>query len=166
MDLINIAPILERCPAGTKLYCPLLGEVSFIRVNDCIYNNNSNKIICGTKEGFEYSFNLYGQYFISYPNAECMLFPSKENRDWNTFKVDLSVDTIVLVSDYVSSLGVEKCYIKRYAGNHCCFSNGKSSRNCNTAVGWKTIVPLDKINIRNNEISFNPKDNYGTETSC
>ena len=73
MSKINILEKLINCKKGTKLYSPLFGEVKFDSIdNNTIYIYINNKI---------YSFNRYGQYFDSYNDAECLLFPSKYNRD-------------------------------------------------------------------------------------
>lgn len=79
--------ILKNVPVGTKLYSPILGEVNFIRVEENkvypirVLSTNSNNFeeqVCFTKEGF---------YMDKYINAECVLFPSKEQRDWSKFEV-------------------------------------------------------------------------------
>lgn len=79
---MNIAKILKDCPKGTKLYSPLFGYVLLhsiqeidtypIRVMTCI----GNRLESFTKSGL----------FTNQCPGECMLFPSKENRDWSTFK--------------------------------------------------------------------------------
>jgi hypothetical protein len=33
------------------------------------------------------TFTKEGRFLIEYEDAECMLFPSRENRDWSTFAV-------------------------------------------------------------------------------
>lgn len=81
---IDLTRILKDCPKGTKLYSPLFGEVFF------------EGIICGSSysikvriNGGEYNdlriFTSDGRFFDSYKEAECLLFPSKENRDWSKF---------------------------------------------------------------------------------
>lgn len=76
---INIAEILKDCPIGTKLYSPLCGECTLHEVvKDKIFIRTcSNERIV--------IFDEYGRYFN---DSECLILPSKENRDWNTFKVD------------------------------------------------------------------------------
>ena len=75
---INIAEILKDCPIGTKLYSPLCGECTLHEVvKDKIFIRTcSNERIV--------IFDEYGRYFN---DSECLILPSKENRDWNTFKV-------------------------------------------------------------------------------
>lgn len=33
--MINIADILKDCPKGTKLYCTLIGDCEFSRLDEC-----------------------------------------------------------------------------------------------------------------------------------
>lgn len=78
---INIAGKLKDCPKGTKLYSPIFGEVVF----DHIHNK---EIIVYLKNAIPRCFSYYGQYLCStsITDGECMLFPSKDNRDWSTFQ--------------------------------------------------------------------------------
>lgn len=74
---INIADILKDCPKGTKLYTPLFGEVTLGIDEKCC-------IIVYKLDGIKTSFTEEGHY-TSYPNSECVLFPSSEMRDWTKF---------------------------------------------------------------------------------
>ena len=75
---LNLCEILKNCPKGFKLYSVVYGEVTFLSIKDGIYpicvliNNN----------GKEY-FSSSGKLCESY--GECLLFPSKEQRDWSKF---------------------------------------------------------------------------------
>ena len=73
---MNIVEILKNVSKGTKLYSPAFGEVIFKKV---IGNNILVNDICD----IERVFSSDGKF---YKDSECMLFPSRENRDWNTFK--------------------------------------------------------------------------------
>lgn len=77
---MNIAEILKDCPKGTKLYSPIFGEVELIEVN-------SQEILVQTYNLDNVYFDIEGRFNIGYDNTECLLFPSKENRDWSTFKI-------------------------------------------------------------------------------
>lgn len=81
---LNLVEILKDCPKGTKVYSPMLGEMEFIE----IYPNSSYPIIAESKRHrcTPDFFTKEGKY-IDDCDAECMLFPSKDNRDWSTFKV-------------------------------------------------------------------------------
>ena len=77
---IDLTKILKDCPRDTKLYCSLYGEVLFegIITGKCnhfieVYVKVLNSLIM---------FTYNGRYFS---NGECVLFPSKDQRDWNKF---------------------------------------------------------------------------------
>ena len=73
---INIAAILESKPQGTKLYSLTYG--------DCSYQGYTGDfgIECQSQNGVQFNLDEYGKYCIE---GECILFPSKEIRDWSKF---------------------------------------------------------------------------------
>lgn len=80
---MNIAEILKKCPKGTKLYSPLFGDVELVEAKDDL----NYSITCSTTKGELWYFADNGKFYGSYPSAECMLFPSKDQRDWSKFIV-------------------------------------------------------------------------------
>lgn len=87
---MNIAEILKNCPKGTKLYSPIFGEVEFGFVSPdgwikCYANS--------TQLGMFYPDGTYSK------NGEVMLFPSKEQRDWNKFLVPFKNGDIIVTTD-------------------------------------------------------------------
>lgn len=85
---LNLVEILKDVPKGTRLWSPIYGECEFSEiVND---EDISHPIICRTNlnsgDFGRESFSADGKFSTLYKNAECVLFPSKENRDWSTFK--------------------------------------------------------------------------------
>lgn len=80
---MNIAEILRKCPRGTKLYSPVFGEVELAKV---AYDEEYS-ITCITKNGVYGLFTRDGLLFFDYSDTECMLFPSKDQRDWSKFVV-------------------------------------------------------------------------------
>lgn len=83
MEKINLVEILENYPTGTKLYSPIFGEVTFMK----IYKDNPFSIMVITSEDEIASFSAEGQFYQSYKNSECLLFPSKDQRDWSKFEI-------------------------------------------------------------------------------
>ena len=75
-DMNNIAEILKNMPANTKLYSPIFGEVTFVKVYTGTYTTS---IFVKDAMDRKLSFETDGKYS---PNGEIMLFPSKEMRDW------------------------------------------------------------------------------------
>ncbi len=79
---INIAEILRDCPKGMKLYSLLFGNVKFLT----IYNDGIFSIEVRTDERRETArFTKEGLYHSNYSDAQCVLFPSSEMRDWSKF---------------------------------------------------------------------------------
>ena len=76
---IDLTKILKDCPKGTKLYSPIFGEVDFIKIG----NGDDYPII--TKSGvYNPNFTDSGLYYAD-KDGECLLFPSKDQRDWGKF---------------------------------------------------------------------------------
>lgn len=76
---------LKGCPEGTKLYSPLYGEVEFVRID--IGNHKFPIIVRALENEIPYSnvnFTDEGKWY-NVEQSECLLFPSKDNRDWNKF---------------------------------------------------------------------------------
>ena len=83
---LNLVEILKDCPKGTKLYTPISGEVYLNRVycNNDDYPINVSCDISGN--GIELSFAKDGRYYSECEDGECILFPSRDQRDWIKFK--------------------------------------------------------------------------------
>lgn len=81
---INLIEILKDIPDGTKLWSPLCGECEFIEILPC----DAYPIRITHGKGhmtLYYNFSLQGKV-CNNSDAECLLFPSKGNRNWSTFK--------------------------------------------------------------------------------
>ena len=78
---IDLTKILKDCPEGFKLYSPLFGEVELKVIGGNKYpiittpTEDDCSIAAFTKDGFYYERK----------DAECILFPSKDQRDWSKF---------------------------------------------------------------------------------
>lgn len=77
---INIAELLKDCPRGMELYSPLCGT--------CVFDGlNMGTIICTKQNTQEITFTSEGYYMLPvFDNCECMIFPSKDQRDWSKFQ--------------------------------------------------------------------------------
>lgn len=78
---INIAEILKDCPKGMKMYSPIYGKVELWKVN----SNSVYSIMTATSIDRAGTFTSEGLLYEKYPSAECLLFPSREMRDWTKF---------------------------------------------------------------------------------
>lgn len=79
---IDLTKILKNCPKGTEFYHAAYGRVWFI----CIDLNSSYPIrLSFSKEIFD-DVSVTSEGFLNKNhNGECLLFPSKDQRDWNKF---------------------------------------------------------------------------------
>lgn len=77
---IDLTKILKDCPEGWKLYSPIGGEVEFSAIEESeIYSIN---VRCQKRK---FTFSKEGYYYLEVEDAECILFPSKDQRDWSKF---------------------------------------------------------------------------------
>ena len=130
---MNLVEILKNAPEGTKLYSTIFGYVELLCVtNDLNYpikvktcSNDTLEIF--TKEG-KYSINFDG---------ECVLFPAKENRDWNTFKIEKSYEFKPF----------DKVLVRAYeANNWSCNYFSHMSKGCYVCLGgivWNYCIPYN-----------------------
>ncbi len=86
--------------------------------------------------------------------GECLVFPSKENRDWERLLKDkkdqlLPFNTPVMVSE---------------GDNYWCLRYYKKCRQCHVSkinsngVNWKYIVPVSKFDFEADDLSINLKN--------
>ena len=80
----TVADYLKNAPKGTKLYSPIFGECTYKEIVD------KDELIYVDVNGDSYYFSPLGQYLTpgsNFRNGECLLFPSKEVRDWNNYQL-------------------------------------------------------------------------------
>ena len=85
---LNLTKILKDAPEGMKLWSPLYGDCAFINVDltDVIYPIHC-KITTKDRRTTYVGFTKDGRLDIQFENTGCLLFPSKENMDWSTFRI-------------------------------------------------------------------------------
>lgn len=86
---MNIAEILKYCPKGTKLYSAVHGEVNFIETTP------SNMI----KVEMLYNYEIFFEDGTLSRDGECVLFPSKDQRDWEKFRLPVKRGDIMMKAD-------------------------------------------------------------------
>ena len=77
---IDLTKILKYCPEGTKLYSSTFGQVEF----QYIKSDSMYPIVIKLENGVIESIASDGKIFNDY-NGECIIFPSKDQRDWSKF---------------------------------------------------------------------------------
>lgn len=79
---INITTILKDKPKGTKLYSTVHGKCTFKSITDEIFKINFCTSKFGLTQTGECVLIKFGNMF---DGGECVVFPSKEMRDWSKF---------------------------------------------------------------------------------
>ena len=168
--MINIFNLIKGLE-GNEFYSPLFGK--------CIYKGN-NKYITESVRAIEFTYVFQGErrtaYFtetgrfigkIKRENScfiddvysdECLLFPSKEQRDWNKFirpKEPLKENTLVYYKIYKNEIEW-KVGFYRNEGSIYIMKNSKEVNNIRNA---EVIIPINKINQM--DLSYYEYDNYG-----
>lgn len=131
---MNIAEILKDAPEGTKLFSPLFGEVELQSVSD--------PMIEVRIEGAVSTFYKDGRYYKSYPNSECLLFPSKDKRNW---------DNVCFLKNKAPVMVSNNGYnwkLRGFRDNHAAYLLDEDG-NIVSYCHWEYAVPIDKFNFEN-----------------
>ena len=160
---LNLVEILKDCPTGTRFYTPVWGEISFRKVlGNKIYGisiDTCNDNIYLTKEGCYLPIN----------DAECIIFPSKDQRDWSKFTApwyNKLVEPKFKVGDKIVNLQMKymgcsgaKGTISEITDDKYIFTDG-SCMFISNQDNWKldkdrfdpkTLKPFDKVLVRDSE---------------
>lgn len=81
---IDLTKILKDCPKGTKLWHTVYGEVRFNNIMDNIEGDKPYIVFFTRGNNCIHSVTTDGRMYEKY-DGECVLFPSKEQRDWSKF---------------------------------------------------------------------------------
>ena len=76
---IDLKKILKDCPKGTKLYSMVHGDVTFKEITGSEYYPIRVKVDDNDTDGLSADGKLFNGF------GECILFPTKDHRDWNKF---------------------------------------------------------------------------------
>ena len=95
-----ISKILKNCPEGIELYSPIFGVLKFKEIE------LDGLIKCQTSTKLPVFFYSDGSYV---KGGECLLFPSKEQRDWNKFIIPFKNGDIIIRNE--PTPGCKKCNI-------------------------------------------------------
>lgn len=113
---MNIAKILKYCPEGTKLYSTIHGEVTLIEVKED--SNYNYPIFIDVSEACYETFTKEGR--IEENKGECILFPSKNQRNWNKFRIPVKKGDIMMHIDgscpFIASGETDTLYPKAVCG--------------------------------------------------
>ena len=78
---LDLTKILEGCPKGTRLYSTVYGEVEFDGIDEGCYP----VLLIEKERGGRVNVTSSGTH-LAFFDGECVLFPSKDQRDWSKFE--------------------------------------------------------------------------------
>lgn len=121
---MDLTKILKK---GDNIYCTLYGDVTVTKVSSTI-----------TIEDFVHKLEIYsgGQVCM---NGECIIFPSKENRDWTTWKIkkECSFKPFDKVLVRLHNTNEWQCgYFSHLSDSH--------NRYCASSAYWNQCIPYNK----------------------
>ena len=111
---LNIAEILKNKPRGTKLYSMIHGKCSFEAVTDEIFKINFCTSKFGLTQSGECTLIKFGNM---YDGGECIIFPSKEMRDWGKFS--WKKGDVLISNDGSIEVIFDKWYDDTYTSFYC-----------------------------------------------
>ena len=100
--MTNLVSILKHCPEGTKLYSPVYGEVTFTAILG--RNKILGKATKWDREIVTVAFTRLGRLSGEFSDSECVLFPSKDQRDWDKFRIPTKKGDVIMFNGQVPCL--------------------------------------------------------------
>ena len=137
LDLVNI---LKNCPKGTKLYLSVIDrDVTLLLVKE---SREYPIRVIEERNKVEFDITRSGHLLKEFPNGEIVLFPSKNQRDWNKFKMPVEkfdYSTLkpfdkVLVRDDDDSFW--KCNLLSHRSGYIVYCVGNH-------WGWNQVIPYN-----------------------
>lgn len=111
---INIVTILKNKPKGTKLYSTVHGKCTFEVITDEIFKINFCTSKFGLTQSGECTLIKFGNM---YDGGECIIFPSKEMRDWSKFS--WKKGDVLISNDGSIEVIFDKWYDDTYTSFYC-----------------------------------------------
>lgn len=131
---MNIAEILKYCPKGTKLYCTLCGNAELGEIT-----NIGTIVIRKIADTISTSYTLdyEGRYSHS---GECVIFPSRDQRDWNKFRLPVKRGDIMMDANGECPFIATGEFYKDISPKYICGINSLGNFQLDYAeAGWTSI---------------------------
>lgn len=130
---INITTILKNKPKGTKLYSTVHGKCTLEAITDEIFKINFCTSKFGLTQSGECTLIKFGNM---YDGGECIIFPSKEMRDWSKFQWEKG--DILISNDGGTEVIFDKWYDDTYTSFYC--KHYLNSENKNKIVYYEEFL--------------------------
>ena len=152
--MLDLVEILKNCPKGTKLYSTIHGEVTLNYVSD---ERVSYPIRVSQRDGLA-SFTQNGRFYTT-SGGECILFPSKDQRDWSKFD---PLNTKVVKFEYSSLKPFDRMLVRNFNDNkwrtsYFSYMNGQHLM-CDTC--WYQGIPYNDETKHLVGTTYRPDEKY------
>lgn len=132
-EKINIEIILKDKPKGTKLYSIVHGECSLVSLGNEVFQIKFCTSRFGLTQAGECTLIKFGNMF---DGGECIVFPSKEMRDWHKFAWKRG--DVLVSSDGGAEVIFDRWYDDTYTSFYC--RHYLNSENKNKIVYYKDFL--------------------------
>lgn len=85
---MNILEVIKKAPKDHVYYCTVFGECRCSGNDKDKYPIRCDIVSDADRKTFSF-LTKDGKYFEDTPDSECVLFPSRDNRDWEAFEREL-----------------------------------------------------------------------------
>lgn len=148
-EKLDLVEILKDCPRGTKLYSTVHDDVFFEGIIDLEYpiqisNKNIDVVTLSEK----------GRLIIGI--GECILFPSKDQRDWSKFKAPVKKFDYNTLQPFDKVLVRDGDYEYWRCGLFSCILNNEMLCECR----WDQGIPYNEENKHLVGTTDMPDDKY------
>ena len=151
---LNLVEALKDCSQGTKLYSPIYGDVELVKVSQFVEYPIEVKLSDNSFDGFSNDGRINVEY-----SGECLLFPSKDQRDWSKFVPPCKFkDGDKIVNGFRKYIGasvtqgvISEITDDKYIftdGSYISISNQDSWKLVPDRFDPKTLKPFDKVLVR------------------
>ena len=140
-EKLNLIEILRDAPIGIEFYSIVHETVELVGVVNDVRPDYPIMLKAGTKR-----FSLSSEGTLIKGIGECIIYPSKENRDWSTFEIDYPQRTKMMCSDN----GID-WNLRLYIGKKICYYGASAD----VDYTWKYVVPLSDFDFENLENNIN-----------
>ena len=96
---LDLTKILEGCPEGTEFYSTIYGEVRFVKIDYSLIR----PIIVKDNVG-DTVRHIASDGRVICDCGECTLFPSKDQRDWDKFRIPTKKGDVIMFNGQVPCL--------------------------------------------------------------
>ena len=144
---INITTILKNKPKGTKLYSTVHGKCTLEAITDEIFKINFCTSKFGLTQSGECTLIKFGNM---YDGGECIIFPSKEMRDWSKFQWEKG--DILISNDGGTEVIFDKWYDDTYTSFYC--KHYLNSENKNKIVYYEEFLcTTERYSLKDKDIA-------------